>query len=185
MRQNLKKAYEAWNNGESYGNDGDTIWTNGHTIYSYHTAIVSDTEELKSVLFNGTHYSHTTTVQQLSLRYLLNRDGFRLQQVWDVDRGQRYLDSYIPSDYPATYLYVEDLETGEKYIHEIMPHHKLHLATRIKYWLKKEFNGYMILDGPIATPAVGPYYACIKTNHRPPESPVSWDSCSFFIKIKE
>lgn len=184
MRLNLQKAYKAWKSGKEYGRDGDSISTNGHTIFSYHTALVSDTEELHTVLFNGTKYSHTTTGQQSSLRMLLKRDAFTILTVWNVPQCERYLDKYEPSDYPETYLFVENLKSGDVFIQTIQPNWKMHLETRIKYWLKNDYGDEYRYDGK-SVMGGGDFYAAIKTDHNPPRSVKVWEACCFYVEPKK
>lgn len=85
MRQNVKQAYTAWAAGKAL-RPAVSIWTDGKTIWSYQTAIV--TRDSRGVVhFNNTAYSTTTRTQQNSLQAALRADG--VNYVWcdGVPRG--------------------------------------------------------------------------------------------------
>tara|TARA_R100000963_G_C4634563_1_gene98952 strand:- start:719 stop:1057 length:339 start_codon:yes stop_codon:yes gene_type:complete len=87
MRKNTQAVLDAWIAKEAKGNRGDSISTDGNTIYSYNTAIVVRTPDYsKEIAFmhsigypeftqdtfvfatiNTTKYSSTTSNQQSSL----------------------------------------------------------------------------------------------------------------------
>ena len=77
-RKNTTDAFNAWKDGQSC-RKSKTIWTEGNIIYSYTTPIV--VKENGQIKFNGTRYSVTTSCQQNSLRYLLEKNGLDYQEV--------------------------------------------------------------------------------------------------------
>lgn len=58
---------------------GSSISTDGHTLYSYSTPIARWQGD--TVLVNNTHYSHTTTLQQSDLMYLLSRNKIKTAEM--------------------------------------------------------------------------------------------------------
>lgn len=73
MRKNCEAVYAAWHAGHAH-HAAPAIWTDGTTIYSYTTAIVTrpDAESLmpipaERVVVNRTRYSPTTSIHQSAL----------------------------------------------------------------------------------------------------------------------
>lgn len=92
MRLNTRRVYDAWKAGKDAG-DG-SIWTNGVSIYSYGTTILTRTHRHEGrrpgeVVLNYTSYSHTTTEQQGGLLCLARQDpGIgRVLEVGSLPRG--------------------------------------------------------------------------------------------------
>ena len=76
MRKNCRQTLDAWVEDEPYGKRGDSIWTDGDTIYSYNTWIV--VEEIKErrphYRFNATKYSTTTSTHQNAILAFLKNN---------------------------------------------------------------------------------------------------------------
>jgi hypothetical protein len=78
MRKGTQKVFEAWRNGKHLRKQ-ESIWTNGRTIFSYQTPIVS-TENCRTT-FNARKYSVTTSTHQNGLRFLLDSHGYIIDSV--------------------------------------------------------------------------------------------------------
>lgn len=89
MRKNTQRVFEAWQKGAlSVARDcGTAIWTDGQSIYSYQTCIATrDPEDVhgangKSVIFNNSRYSPTTSQQQGGMRFLMRQAGYQVEAV--------------------------------------------------------------------------------------------------------
>ena len=90
MRKNTQRIWNAFQQGErlgmrrSYTNGPKSIWTDGETIYSYGTALLTRTPSGMLIL-NATKYSPTTTRHQSGLRTLLL--GERFDSITGAPRG--------------------------------------------------------------------------------------------------
>ena len=65
MRKNLRAAYDAWQQHRP-ARPAASCWTDGTTLYSYDTAILTRAGDGQRVL-NMTRYSRTTSTQQHAL----------------------------------------------------------------------------------------------------------------------
>ncbi len=72
MRKNTFAVFTAWNQRVGKGVFGDSISTDGHTIFSYKTPILERVGH--RVVLNENKYSATTTRQQNDIRYLINEN---------------------------------------------------------------------------------------------------------------
>jgi hypothetical protein len=79
VRKNTRLALAAYNAGKA-ARPAESIWTDGDTIYSYRTALLTRLPDGREV-FNGTRYSVTTTIHQNAIR-----DAAYLE-VDDIERG--------------------------------------------------------------------------------------------------
>lgn len=88
MRKNLSEAYAAWQERRPC-RPAVSCWTDGQTLYSYDTAILTRAGDGRIIL-NRTKYSATTSQQQAALSYALptfrevygirrNANGFDLE----------------------------------------------------------------------------------------------------------
>lgn len=66
----------------------DSIWTDGQTIFSYGTPILTRVSR-SIVVFNTTKYSVTTTIHQNALAAYFARNGYTVWTVDNVERGTR------------------------------------------------------------------------------------------------
>ncbi len=76
MNKNTREIFLAWLKRQAKGNRRLAIWTDGHSILSYDTTLVSRDRSVVSpddddVIINMTRYSNTTTRHQNSLMVLL------------------------------------------------------------------------------------------------------------------
>ena len=69
MRKNLGVVFDAWRHRRPCHLTG-SCWTDGTTLYSYNTAILTRAGD-GQVILNGTTYSKTTSEQQNALRAVL------------------------------------------------------------------------------------------------------------------
>lgn len=83
MRVNVRKVFNAWLNHKPC--NMKSISTDGHTIWSYSTAIVHRGDT--GVAFNATKYSPTTSTQQGGLRFALAQAGIEYITLDDLNRG--------------------------------------------------------------------------------------------------
>ena len=84
--------------------------------------------------------------------------------------------------YPDCYLHVEEMRSGETWIQPIGPRGTLDIKRQVKRWIKREFQGELMLDGDLMPRVQGDYYAAIYTDGRPPDSVVCWTSGGFYLK---
>lgn len=96
---------------------------------------------------------------------------------------ERYEFFIEDNSYPEQYLHVEECQSGETFIMPIKNNEKLNLKKLIKKWIKKQYNGELVLDGDIQSKLQGQYYASIYTDKRSPDSNVVWDAGGFFTKV--
>ena len=75
MRKGTMRVFEAWKAGKP-DNRQNSIWTDGGTVYSYGTAILTHGEYLNEVALNRTTYSKTTTTHQNGLAVLVAHPQF-------------------------------------------------------------------------------------------------------------
>jgi hypothetical protein len=77
MRKNTRDALERWSRGIAtpLHKQGGAVWTDGHTIFSYQTAMVARLPN-GSLRCNVTRYSTTTSIQQGGLHYGLFELGY-------------------------------------------------------------------------------------------------------------
>jgi|TARA_R110000744_G_scaffold85947_1_gene167959 hypothetical protein len=72
VRKNTRAVLDAWEGNKHSGKSGDSIWTDGKTIYSYGTWILTmeaiDRWPHNRVLFNSTKYSPTTSAHQNAIK---------------------------------------------------------------------------------------------------------------------
>ncbi len=73
MRKNTEKVFNAWINERPL--NGPSISTDGRTIFSYSTPILS--RESDGIFLNTKKYSNTTSRQQSDLSLLLGRNGIK------------------------------------------------------------------------------------------------------------
>ncbi len=89
MRTTTKTAITLFHQGKASppSQRGTSIWTDGETIWSYGTALVTrlSSHGFHGYALNMTTYSRTTTDKQSSLRRELQPSP--VQEVYDVDRG--------------------------------------------------------------------------------------------------
>lgn len=86
MRKNIQKVIEAWRRGyEATGDSRRTCWTDGGSIYSYKTCLL--TEFGGSLILNVTSYSPTTSQQQSAIRQMLADRISRIIEVDDIPQG--------------------------------------------------------------------------------------------------
>jgi hypothetical protein len=75
MRKNTSETLHAWRAGRPYGRAGDSVWTDGESVYSYDTCIVAPavtvpleidggTYTVERFPLNVTEYSRTTSEKQ-------------------------------------------------------------------------------------------------------------------------
>lgn len=76
MRKNTQAVIEAFKQQQSKGNIGDSISTDGQTIFSYQTPIARyrmpisawSSRLTPTILLDKSKYSHTTSTQQSTIR---------------------------------------------------------------------------------------------------------------------
>jgi hypothetical protein len=83
MRKNVKNVIDAFAASVSCGSFGDSISTDGDSIFSYHTCLF--TIGGGHTIFNGSHYSNTTSQQQSAIRAELA--NVRTITVTELGRG--------------------------------------------------------------------------------------------------
>lgn len=83
MRKNTRRVYEAWREFRLDTRDR-SVWTNGQTVYSYGTAILTRYGLAARVGLNVTPYSVTTTAHQSGLLDLLRQDGTPVLALHDL-----------------------------------------------------------------------------------------------------
>lgn len=114
MRVNTRRTLEAWRKGKRL-RFCDSIWTDGWSIYSYGTCLVtwlnSDDD---AVIFNNTKYSMTTSIHQGALR------GALTGKIWAVDN--------LPRGVSALRL----KEEFDKHTDWRMPHQQLAKSTYLE-----------------------------------------------------
>ena len=81
MRKNTARVLAAWRAGKDDRRDR-SVWTDGRTVYSYATAIMTRDDNGR-IVFNATKYSPTTTNHQNGIRSVVTVDTV----VSDVPRG--------------------------------------------------------------------------------------------------
>lgn len=92
MRKNCTKAFAAFLAGRS-ARPAQSIWTDGNTIYSYRTAILTKVpNEPRLAILNVTQYSATTSVHQHSLAVALGQEGWHWFEVEGFSRGCDFVD---------------------------------------------------------------------------------------------
>lgn len=74
MRKNTQEVFAAWEKGKAC-RSSDSIWTDGVSIYSYNTALLTRKADGMLIL-NATKYSNTTSRQQSDLREMLVGERF-------------------------------------------------------------------------------------------------------------
>lgn len=69
MRKNCEDAVRRWQRGQESPRSaqGGSIWTDGHALWSYGTALVA-VQQSGELVLNGTRYSTTTSIHQNALR---------------------------------------------------------------------------------------------------------------------
>lgn len=85
MRVNCTQALRAWRKGKAL-RPAQSIWTDGETIFSYGTALVTKRAD-GTVVLNRTRYSVTTTIHQNTL-------AFELAGAVEVDNLSQGVDAY-------------------------------------------------------------------------------------------
>jgi hypothetical protein len=80
------------------------------------------------------------------------------------------------------YLLVTELRSGQEWVTEIKGKMILDLETRVKAWIRKEFDGELHLNGRIMPKIEGDYYASIITDWRPRNSVVVWQGGGFYLR---
>jgi hypothetical protein len=88
MRKNLQEVFNAWTDGRQ-SNKQNSIWTDGDTIFSYGTALVTHGDYSGEVILNRTKYTRTTSSQQGSLGFLLKQYGFEVLEIDGLPMGTR------------------------------------------------------------------------------------------------
>lgn len=73
MRKNIQEVYKAWRGHKAL--DRKTCSTDGEVLYSWKTPILFRADDGVPV-FNEDYYSATTTRQQNSIRFMLQRSGY-------------------------------------------------------------------------------------------------------------
>ena len=84
-----------------------------------------------------------------------------------------------PAPFP-TYLLVYDCRMGEEYFQEIGEDVPLDLEELVAAWVKGQFGEEAEVDLPMCDH--GDYEASIKTDSNSPDSVVSWEFGSFYLK---
>ena len=77
MRKNTQAVLEAWDVSEPKGKRGDSIWTDGNTVYSYNTWILAHNAMQNGFEVNVTKYSATTSRQQNEIQAWLSGGTYR------------------------------------------------------------------------------------------------------------
>ena len=110
MRKNTREVLKAWMAKEAKGNRGESISTDGNTIYSYNTAIVVRTPDYSKEIaelnklgypieqknfvdatINTTKYSSTTSNQQTSILCYFDVRNISYNEKINVPIGTRTL----------------------------------------------------------------------------------------------
>ena len=73
MRKNIQEVYNAWCGHKAL--DRKSCSTDGEVLYSYQTPILFRADDGVPI-FNEDYYSVTTTIQQNSIRFMLQRSGY-------------------------------------------------------------------------------------------------------------
>ena len=106
MRKNTQAVLKAWIAREAKGNKGDSISTDGNTIYSYNTAIVVRTPDYSKEIaelnelgypcsqdnfvdatINRTKYSSTTSQQQNSILAYFEANDMSYREEYSIAIG--------------------------------------------------------------------------------------------------
>lgn len=66
MRKNVRAVVNAFDANIDFGKRGDSIWTDGDSIFSYNTCILTTAKG--DMVFNDSRYSVTTSIQQGALK---------------------------------------------------------------------------------------------------------------------
>ena len=86
------------------------------------------------------------------------------------------------TQYPDTYLHVQELRSGEEWIMPIEDNDPMNLRRMLDKWAKTQLNDELEIDGDLMPKMDGDYYGKIMTDGRPPESVVCWDGAGFYMK---
>ena len=114
MRKNTQAVLKAWLTKEAKGNRGDSISTDGNTIYSYNTAIVVRTPDHSKVIaelnrlgypctqksfvdatINRTKYSSTTSGQQNSILAYFKANDMSFNEGYRIPIGTTTRGLYL------------------------------------------------------------------------------------------
>ena len=92
MKKNCQRTLNAWFQDDPFGKQGDSIWTDGDTIYSYNTWILAEPEDSAEIHwtvfeFNNTKYSRTTTTHQNAILSKMNGYGVLMRVHDNVPMG--------------------------------------------------------------------------------------------------
>lgn len=91
-------------------------------------------------------------------------------------------DLTAEQNYPEQYLHVEECRSAETWIVPIGDDEPLDIEYHVDEWIKREYCGEMMRSGDLMPRIEGDYYAQIKTDGTPPESPLCWQSGGFFLE---
>jgi hypothetical protein len=87
-RKNVEQVMDAFAHHRKKGNRGDSISTDGESVFSYFTCLVTRVQRAGTVfLLNATRYSVTTTQQQGGIREILRDHGASVVEVEGLSRG--------------------------------------------------------------------------------------------------
>lgn len=86
--------------------------------------------------------------------------------------------------YPETYLHVEEMSSGEKWVVPISDETPLDLRALCENWVEETYCGNCELFGDMTPSLQGDYYAAIYTDGRTPEGGVCWEGAGFYIQFK-
>jgi hypothetical protein len=94
MRKNTLEVFGAWMQGRERKRGRMSIWTDGETVYSYGTALLTRTED-GELIFNATKYSVTTSCQQNNLRELMEENYLHPVVIENVAMWQGDLTRFV------------------------------------------------------------------------------------------
>jgi hypothetical protein len=83
---------------------------------------------------------------------------------------------------PEQYLQVTDNSSGQTYIMAIGDDEPLVLEALVDRWVLSEFCDELAREGELTESWAGHYHAAIKTDNRPLDSPIVWESAGFYCE---
>lgn len=86
MKSNLVRVLISWDDSRAEGRTGSSIWTDGDTIFSYGTAILTG-RAFAGLVLNVTKYSATTSTFQNALAKHLHSERRQFMTVDGMERG--------------------------------------------------------------------------------------------------
>jgi hypothetical protein len=86
-----------------------------------------------------------------------------------------------PTEYPETYLHVEECKSGTAWIMPLRGNASLDLEKQVRAFVRANWGGELFVLPPFMPRIAGDYYAKVMTDGRTPDSVVCWDSAGFYL----